>query len=221
MAADGTEPEFGLVWEILLEGYPQPSLNQARDGRKLDELREITCEVGLLPRVHGSALFKRGDTQALVTATLASSGDAQDFDVITGGPSKKNFMLHYNFPNFSTGEVGRYGSAGRREIGHGALAERSIEGALPKDYPYTLRVNSEILGSNGSSSMATVCGASLALMDAGVPISDAVVGISVGMVTGPGRREFLTDILGSEDHYGDMDFKVAGTSKGITGFNST
>ncbi|MGI6354403.1 MAG: polyribonucleotide nucleotidyltransferase [Lentisphaerae bacterium] len=220
-AADGTEPEFGLVWEILLEKAIRGLvLNQGKrqDGRKLDELREITCEVGLLPRVHGSALFKRGDTQALVTATLASSGDAQDFDVITGGPSKKNFMLHYNFPNFSTGEVGRYGSAGRREIGHGALAERSIEGALPKDYPYTLRVNSEILGSNGSSSMATVCGASLALMDAGVPISDAVVGISVGMVTGPGRREFLTDILGSEDHYGDMDFKVAGTSKGITGF---
>ena len=190
-APDGTEPEFGLVWEILLEKAIRGLiLNQGRrqDGRKLDELREITCEVGVLPRVHGSALFKRGDTQALVIATLASSGDAQDFDVITGGPAKKNFMLHYNFPNFSTGEVGRYGSAGRREIGHGALAERSIEGTLPKDYPYTLRVTSEILGSNGSSSMATVCGASLALMDAGVPISDAVVGISIGLVTGPDRR---------------------------------
>jgi len=220
-APDGAAPDFGLVWEILLEKAIRGLvLNQGRrqDGRKLDELREITCEVGVLPRVHGSALFQRGDTQALVTTTLASSGDAQDFDVITGGPSKKNFMLHYNFPNFSTGEVGRYGSTGRREIGHGALAERSIEGALPKDYPYTLRVTSEILGSNGSSSMATVCGSSLALMDAGVPISDAVVGISVGLVTAPGRREFLTDILGSEDHYGDMDFKVAGTSKGITGF---
>ncbi|MDD4097538.1 MAG: polyribonucleotide nucleotidyltransferase, partial [Lentisphaeria bacterium] len=220
-AADGTAPDFKLVWEILLEKAIRGQvLNQGRrqDGRQVDDLREITCEVGILPRVHGSALFKRGDTQALVTATLASSGDAQDFDVITGGPDKKNFMLHYNFPNFSTGEVGRYGSTGRREIGHGALAERSIEGALPKDYPYTLRVTSEILGSNGSSSMATVCGSSLALMDAGVPISDAVVGISVGLVTAPGRREFLTDILGSEDHYGDMDFKVAGTSKGITGF---
>ena len=221
-AADGTEPEFGLVWEILLEKAIRGLVldqGKRQDGRGLDELRDITCEVGALPRVHGSALFKRGDTQALVIATLASSGDAQEFDVITGGPSQKNFMLHYNFPNFSTGEVGRYGSAGRREIGHGALAERSIEGVLPKDYPYTLRVTSEILGSNGSSSMATVCGASLALMDAGVPVSDAVVGISIGLVTDSGgRHEFLTDILGSEDHYGDMDFKVAGTSKGITGF---
>ncbi|NLZ63275.1 MAG: polyribonucleotide nucleotidyltransferase, partial [Lentisphaerae bacterium] len=157
-------------------------------------------------------------TQALVVVTLGSSDDAQEFDVITGGDKYKSFMLHYNFPNFSTGEVGRYGSTGRREIGHGALAERSVAEVLPAEYPYTVRVTSEILGSNGSSSMATVCGTSLALMDAGIPVSDAVVGISVGLVTGQNKREFLVDILGSEDHYGDMDFKVSGTSKGITGF---
>lgn len=218
---DGTEPDFGLVWEILMEKAIRGLvLNEGvrQDGRKLDEVRPISCEVGVLPRVHGSALFKRGDTQALVTTTLGSSGDAQDYDVVTGGADKKSFILHYNFPAFSTGEVGRYGSAGRREIGHGALAERSIAGAMPSEFPYTVRVTSEILGSNGSSSMATVCGSSLALMDAGVPVSDAVVGISVGLVTGAGKREFLTDILGSEDHYGDMDFKVAGTRKGITGF---
>lgn len=218
---DGVAPDFGLVWEILMEKAIRGLvLNDGirQDGRKLDELRPISCEVGVLPRVHGSALFKRGDTQALVIATLGSSGDAQEYDVITGGESSKNFILHYNFPSFSTGEVGRYGSTGRREIGHGALAERSVAGAMPKDYPYTVRVVSEILGSNGSSSMATVCGSSLALMDAGIPISDAVVGISVGLVTGTDKREFLTDILGSEDHYGDMDFKVAGTTKGICGF---
>lgn len=220
-AADGSTPDVGLIWEVLLEKAIRGLVLDKgirQDGRKLDELREISCEVGVLPRVHGSALFKRGDTQALVIATLASSGDAQEYDVITGGPSEKNFILHYNFPNFCTGEVGRYGSTGRREIGHGALAERSVVGAMPKDYPYTVRVTSEILGSNGSSSMATVCGSSLALMDAGVPISDAVVGISIGLVTGTDKREFLTDILGSEDHYGDMDFKVSATSKGITGF---
>lgn len=220
-AEDGSTPDLLSVWEVLMEKTIRALVLDKgirQDGRKLDELREITCEVGLLPRAHGSALFKRGETQALVTATLGSSGDAQDYDVITGGPSTKSFILHYNFPNFSTGEVGKYGSTGRREIGHGALAERSVAGAMPTEYPYTVRVTSEILGSNGSSSMATVCGASLALMDAGVPISDAVVGISVGLVTGPDKREFLTDILGSEDHYGDMDFKVAGTSKGITGF---
>lgn len=218
---DGTAPDFGLVWEILMEKAIRGLVLEKgirQDGRALDEIRPISCEVGLLPRVHGSALFKRGDTQALVIATLGSSGDAQEYDVITGGEPSKNFILHYNFPAFSTGEVGRYSSTGRREIGHGALAERSVAGAMPKDYPYTVRVVSEILGSNGSSSMATVCGSSLALMDAGVPISDAVVGISVGLVTGTDHREFLTDILGSEDHYGDMDFKVAGTSKGICGF---
>ncbi len=220
-AEDGTTPDFGLVWEIMMEKAIRSLVledKQRQDGRRLDQLREITCEVGVLPRVHGSAIFKRGDTQALVTATLGSSGDAQEYDIITGGEPKKSFILHYNFPNFCTGEVGRYGSTGRREIGHGALAERSVAGAMPKDYPYTVRVTSEILGSNGSSSMATVCGSSLALMDAGVPLSDAVVGISMGLVTGTDHREFLTDIIGSEDHYGDMDFKVAGTRKGITGF---
>lgn len=220
-AEDGTTPDLGLVWEYLMEKTIRNLVLEKgirQDGRKLDELREISCEVGLLPRAHGSALFRRGETQALVTATLGSSGDAQEFDVITGGEKSKSFILHYNFPSFSTGEVGRYGSTGRREIGHGHLAERSVYGAMPKDYPYTVRVTSEILGSNGSSSMATVCGSSLALMDAGVPVSDAVVGISIGLVTGTDKREFLTDILGSEDHYGDMDFKVAGTTKGITGF---
>ena len=220
-AEDGTAPNFDLVWEIMMEKAIRTNVLEdgvRQDGRKIDEIRPISCEVGVLPRVHGSALFKRGDTQALVIATLGSSSDEQEYDVITGGPAKKSFILHYNFPAFSTGEVGRYGSTGRREIGHGALAERSVYGAMPKDFPYTTRVVSEILGSNGSSSMATVCGSSLALMDAGVPLSDAVVGISVGLVTGTDKRVFLTDILGSEDHYGDMDFKVAGTTKGITGF---
>lgn len=220
-AEDGTTPDLLAVWEVLMEKAIRGLVLEKgirQDGRKLDEIREISCEVGLLPRSHGSALFRRGETQALVTATLGSSGDAQEYDVITGGEKTKSFILHYNFPSFSTGEVGKYSSTGRREIGHGALAERSVAGAMPKDYPYTVRVTSEILGSNGSSSMATVCGSSLALMDAGVPLSDAVVGISIGLVTGTDKREFLTDILGSEDHYGDMDFKVAGTSKGITGF---
>ncbi len=219
----GAAPKVEQAWEILKEKAIRSLVldqKKRQDGRALDQLREITCEVGVLPVVHGSALFKRGDTQALVTATLSGTGDSQEYDVIAGGVSEKHFILHYNFPNFCTGEVGRYGSTGRREIGHGALAERSIRQAMPSvdDFPYTVRVTSEILGSNGSSSMATVCGGSLALMDAGVPISDAVVGISVGLVTGEDHREFLTDIIGSEDHYGDMDFKVAGTQKGITGF---
>ncbi len=220
-AEDGSVPDFKLVWEILLEKAIRSLVLEKgirQDGRQLDELRPISCEVGVLPRVHGSALFQRGDTQALVMTTLGSGDDAQEFDVVTGGEKEKSFILHYNFPNFSTGEVGRYGSTGRREIGHGDLAERSVAAAMPKDFPYTVRVTSEILGSNGSSSMATVCGSSLALMDAGVPVSDAVVGISIGLVTGSDKRKFLTDILGSEDHYGDMDFKVAGTSKGITGY---
>ncbi|MBR0458453.1 MAG: polyribonucleotide nucleotidyltransferase [Victivallales bacterium] len=217
----GEAIDFVSVWEILMEKAIRGLVLEKgirQDGRAIDEVREISCEVGLLPRCHGSALFRRGETQALVTATLGSSGDVQEFDAITGGPKTKDFILHYNFPAFCTGETGRYGSTGRREIGHGALAERSVKGAMPKDYPYTVRVTSEILGSNGSSSMATVCGSSLALMDAGVPLSDAVVGISMGLVTGKDKRVFLTDIIGSEDHYGDMDFKVAATRKGITGF---
>ncbi len=190
-----------------------------QDGRKVDDLRALECEVGLLPRTHGSALFARGETQALVTTTLGADGDAQEHDVITGGESKKRFMLHYNFPNFSTGETGRIGAPGRREIGHGALAERSLAGMIPDEFPYAIRCVSDILSSNGSSSMASVCGASLALMDAGVPLKKAVAGISVGLVSGEqGRRVFLTDIIGSEDHYGDMDFKIAGTRDGITGF---
>ena len=221
--ATGEVPKSAMAWEIVKEKAIRALVldkQQRQDGRKLDELRPITCEVGVLPVVHGSALFKRGDTQALVTATLSGTDDAQEYDVIAGGPKSKNFILHYNFPNFCTGEVGRYSSTGRREIGHGNLAERSLRQAMPslEAFPYTVRVTSEILGSNGSSSMASVCGGSLALMDAGVPVSDAVVGISIGLVTGTDHREFLTDIIGSEDHYGDMDFKVAGTSKGITGF---
>ncbi len=219
----GVEPNAMLAWEIIKEKAIRNLVlekQQRQDGRKLDELRQISCEVGVLPVVHGSAIFKRGDTQALVTATLGGVSEGQEYDVIAGGPKGKNFILHYNFPNFCTGEVGRYGSTGRREIGHGNLAERSLRQAMPSldAFPYTVRVTSEIMGSNGSSSMASVCGGSLALMDAGVPVSDAVVGISIGLVTGTDHREFLTDIIGSEDHYGDMDFKVAGTQKGITGF---
>ena len=188
------------------------------DGRKPDELRSITCEVGLLPRTHGSSLFCRGETQSLVSCTLGTGRDEQTVDEMAGEYNKK-FMLHYNFPPFSVGEVRRITGPGRREIGHGALAERSLLATLPpvEDFPYTIRIVSDILESNGSSSMASVCGGTLALMDAGVPISAPVAGISVGMVEEKGKYELLTDILGEEDHFGDMDFKVAGTRKGITG----
>jgi polyribonucleotide nucleotidyltransferase len=195
------------------------------DGRGLDALRSISCVVGLLPRAHGSALFSRGETQALTLATLGTGEDVQEFDAYTGGDTEKKFMLHYNFPNFSVGETGRFAGPGRREIGHGALAERSLEPMLPlENYPYSVRVTSEIMESNGSTSMATVCGGSLALMDAGVPLVRPVAGISIGLCTEPGtdnqiaRYKLLTDILGSEDHYCDMDCKIAGTEKGITGF---
>ncbi|MFW6414426.1 MAG: polyribonucleotide nucleotidyltransferase [Verrucomicrobiota bacterium] len=191
------------------------------DDRGLQDVRPLSIETGLLPRTHGSALFSRGETQALVTTTLGAEQDAQAYDVITGsGEGVKRFLLHYNFPNFSTGETGRIMGPGRREIGHGALAERSVRGLIAEDFPYTVRCVSDILGSNGSSSMASVCGASLALMDAGVPLKRSVAGLSVGLVTGDSEEEkvFLTDILGSEDHFGDMDFKVAGTREGITGF---
>jgi polyribonucleotide nucleotidyltransferase len=222
VSAEAKAPNFKGAFEVLLQETVRRLVldkGQRADGRGVDDLRPIACEVGVLPRVHGSALFRRGETQALVTTTLGATRDAQEFDVITGGEATKKFMLHYNFPNFSVGETGRISGPGRREIGHGALAERSVAQVVPKDFPYTLRMVSDILGSNGSSSMASVCGASLALMDAGVPVSDAVVGISVGLVSSPdGRKVFLTDILGSEDHFGDMDFKVAGTTKGITGF---
>ena len=194
------------------------------DGRAFDVVRPISSEVGILPRAHGSALFARGETQALTLATLGTGDDVQEFDSYTGGDSEKKFLLHYNFPNFSVGETGRIAGPGRREIGHGALAERSIEPMLPtKDYPYTIRITSEVMESNGSTSMATVCGGTLALMDAGVPMIRPVAGISVGICTEYSgdkisKYQLLTDILGWEDHYCDMDCKIAGTEKGITGF---
>ncbi|MBI2346189.1 MAG: polyribonucleotide nucleotidyltransferase [Deltaproteobacteria bacterium] len=187
------------------------------DGRNLTDIRPITIDAGLLPRAHGSALFTRGETQALVTATLGTSEDQQLIDNITGEYYKR-FMLHYNFPPFSVGEVKPLRSPGRREIGHGALAERAIKWVIPSEdaFPYTIRVVSEILESNGSSSMATVCGASLALMDAGVPIDSPVAGVAMGLICDGGKAAILSDILGDEDHLGDMDFKVAGTAKGVT-----
>lgn len=195
------------------------------DGRAFDVVRPIGAEVGVLPRAHGSALFSRGETQAMVLATLGTGQDAQEFDSYTGGETEKKFILHYNFPNFSVGETGRIMGPGRREIGHGALAERSIEPMVPSEnYPYSIRITSEIMESNGSTSMATVCGGSLALMDAGVPLKAAVAGISIGICTEYNdakeiaRYQLLTDILGAEDHFCDMDCKIAGTEKGITGF---
>ena len=195
------------------------------DGRGLDVVRPISCEVGLLPRAHGSALFSRGETQALTLVTLGTGEDVQEFDAYTGGDTEKKFMLHYNFPNFSVGETGRIAGPGRREIGHGALAERSLEPMLPlENYPYSVRVTSEIMESNGSTSMATVCGGSLALMDAGVPMVRPVAGISIGLCAEYDANDkiaqykLLTDIIGWEDHFCDMDCKLAGTEKGITGF---
>jgi len=193
--------------------------NRRADGRKPDEIREITCIMGLLPRVHGSALFTRGETQAIVSTTLGTSDDEQKIDSLDGETYKK-FMLHYNFPPFSVGEAKPLRSPGRREIGHGALAERAIRQVMPtkEAFPYTIRIVSDVLGSNGSSSMATVCGATLSLMDAGVPISVPVAGIAMGLIKEGEKVVVLTDILGLEDHLGDMDFKVAGTTKGITAF---
>ena len=187
------------------------------DGRAFDQIRTISVEVGVLPRTHGSAIFTRGETQALVTTTLGTSEDVQRLEVYEGEKAKR-FMLHYNFPPFSVGEVAFLRGAGRREIGHGALAERAITNILPgeTDWPYTMRVVSDILESNGSSSMATVCGATLSLMDAGVPIQSPVAGIAMGLVLEGEKYSILTDIAGAEDHYGDMDFKVAGTRDGIT-----
>ncbi|MBI3985981.1 MAG: polyribonucleotide nucleotidyltransferase [Lentisphaerae bacterium] len=196
------------------------ALDQKRrvDGRGFDDLRPLAGQVGFLPRTHGSAIFARGETQALASVTLGSQKDMQSMDAITGGPNKKQFMLHYNFPPYSVGEVGRLGSTGRREIGHGALAERSILEMLPEDYLYTVRLVSDIMSSNGSTSMATVCAGTLALMDAGVPLQKPVAGISIGLIAEGQTAHLLTDILGDEDHCGDMDFKVAGTRDGITGF---
>ena len=189
------------------------------DGRAFDQIRPITIETGVLPRTHGSALFTRGETQALVTLTLGTKDDAQRIELLEPGEASKRFMLHYNFPPFSVGEVGFMRGPGRREIGHGALAERSLLPIIPAEavFPYTLRVVSDILESNGSSSMATVCGASLTLMDAGVPLPAHVGGVAMGLVKGGDDYAVLTDIAGAEAHYGDMDFKVAGTRAGITG----
>ena len=189
------------------------------DDRGLTDVRAITCDVGLLPRAHGSALFSRGETQALVATTLGTPRDEQKLDELQG-ESFRSFIMHYNFPPFSVGEVKPFRGPGRREIGHGVLAERSLRGTMPagEDFPYTVRIVSDILESNGSSSMATVCGASLSLMDAGVPVKGAVAGIAMGLVQEGDEVAILTDILGVEDHLGDMDFKVAGTAEGITAF---
>jgi len=188
------------------------------DARAFDQIRPITCEVGVLPRVHGSALFTRGETQALVTTTLGTKEDKQRLDLLFEDEAFKRFMLHYNFPPFSVGEVKFLRGPGRREIGHGALAERAVARLIPPevDFPYAMRVVSDIMESNGSSSMATVCGASLALMDAGVPLKSPCAGIAMGLVVEEDKYAILTDIAGAEDHYGDMDFKVAGTRQGIT-----
>ncbi len=189
------------------------------DGRAFDQIRKITCEVGLLPRVHGSALFTRGETQALATLTLGTKEDQQRLDLLFEQDQHKRFMLHYNFPPFSVGEVKPVRGPGRREIGHGALAERALQSLLPPEteFPYAMRLVSDILESNGSSSMATVCGGSLAMMDAGVPLKAPCAGIAMGLVVGDnGKYAVMTDIAGAEDHYGDMDFKVAGTRAGIT-----
>jgi polyribonucleotide nucleotidyltransferase len=195
-------------------------LNKRRrpDGRRFSEIRSITCEVGWLPRVHGSALFTRGETQALVTTTLGTKEDEQFIDDLEKGEVKRRFLLHYNFPHYSVGEVGRFGSSSRREIGHGALARRAIESVLPddSDFPYTIRIVSDITESNGSSSMASVCGGILSLMDAGVPLKAPVAGVAMGLVMEGNKYAILSDIAGAEDHYGDMDFKVTGTREGIT-----
>ena len=188
------------------------------DGRRFSEIRPINCEVGWLPRVHGSALFTRGETQAIVTTTLGTKMDGQFMDDLEKGTVDRRFMLHYNFPPYSVGETGRFGSTSRRETGHGNLARRAIMSVLPEDadFPYTIRIVSDITESNGSSSMASVCGGILSLMDAGVPIKKPVAGVAMGLVMEGNRYAILSDIAGAEDHYGDMDFKVTGTADGIT-----
>jgi len=216
-----TKEEFRATFdelEILLVREQVLKRNHRIGGRGLYELRPLQGLVGVLPRVHGSSFFGRGETQSLATITLGAAADTQDMDGITGGPTSKSFYLHYNFPPYSVGETGRVGTPGRREIGHGALAERSLVEVMPKDYPYTVRVASDIMSSNGSTSMASVCAGTLALMDAGVPIRKPVAGISCGLFTDASHHQVVVDILGVEDHCGDMDFKVAGTRDGITGF---
>jgi polyribonucleotide nucleotidyltransferase len=208
------------IFEMLEEKIFRENLitkHQRPDRRAFDQIRKITCEVSVLPRTHGSALFTRGETQALVTTTLGTADDAQRLDSLLG-ESHKRFMLHYNFPPFSVGEVGFMRGPGRREIGHGALAERALINMLPTEdiFPYTVRIVSDILESNGSSSMASICGGTLSMMDAGIPMKAPVAGIAMGLVMENGKYAILTDIAGAEDHYGDMDFKVAGTKEGIT-----
>jgi polyribonucleotide nucleotidyltransferase len=212
--------KLAKYYEALRENIFREQVTKGRirpDRRAFDQIRPISIEVGVLPRTHGSALFTRGETQALVTATLGTGDDSQRLETFEG-EQRKRFMLHYNFPPFSVGEVGRMTGVGRREVGHGALAERAVSAVLPseEESPYSLRVVSDILESNGSSSMASVCGASLALMDAGIPLKASVAGIAMGLVKEGEEYAILTDIAGAEDHYGDMDFKVAGTRKGIT-----
>ena len=218
--ADAAKAKIKKYYEILRERIFRNQVIDHKhrpDGRAFDQIREIWIEAGVLPRAHGSAVFTRGETQALVTTTLGTSDDMQRLEGFEG-EAKKRFMLHYNFPPFSVGEVGFMRGAGRREIGHGALAERAISAVLPTEdnWPYAMRVVSDILESNGSSSMATICGASLSLMDAGVPLKAPVAGVAMGLVKEGDQYAILTDIAGAEDHYGDMDFKVAGTKDGIT-----
>jgi polyribonucleotide nucleotidyltransferase len=211
----------GKIFDHLKEKVFREDILERRhrpDGRRFSEIRPISIDTGWLPRTHGSALFTRGETQAIVTATLGTSEDTQFLDDLEKGEIKRRFLLAYNFPPFSVGETGRVGSPGRREIGHGALARRALEPMLPseEEFAYTLRIVSDITESNGSSSMATICGGSLALMDAGVPVKRPVAGVAMGLVMEGNRYAILTDIAGAEDHYGDMDFKVAGTRDGIT-----
>jgi polyribonucleotide nucleotidyltransferase len=224
-----TDVDLNVVFEDLqYKAYRKTVLEKGvrADGRGPKEIRPLDAKVGVLPRVHGSAMFQRGDTQNIALTTLGPTKEAQDMDGLTGGATSKSFILHYNFPPFSVGETGRTTGPGRREIGHGALAERSLVPVLPPEdiFPYSIRVTSEIMASNGSTSMASVCGGCLALMDAGVPIIAPVAGISCGLMTENGpdgeitKWTTITDILGEEDHFGDMDFKLAGTTKGITGF---
>ena len=218
--ADEKGPWVKNIFGSMVKAITRETILEKRarlDGRAFDEIRPVTCEVGVLPRAHGSALFTRGETQALVTCTLGTSDDSQLIESVEGD-RRESFMLHYNFPPFSVGEARFLRGPGRREIGHGALARRALTPVIPngEDFPYTLRVVSDILESNGSSSMASVCGGSMAMMDAGAPTKSAVAGIAMGLVSEGGNYGVLTDIAGQEDHYGDMDFKVAGTANGIT-----
>jgi polyribonucleotide nucleotidyltransferase len=224
-----TDVDLSVVFEDLqYKAYRKTVLEKGvrADGRGQKDIRPLTAQVGVLPRVHGSAMFQRGDTQNIAITTLGPTKEAQDMDGLTGGATSKSFILHYNFPPFSVGEAGRFIGPGRREIGHGALAERSLVPVLPPEdvFPYSIRVVSEIMASNGSTSMASICGGCLSLMDAGVPIVAPVAGISCGLMTENAadgsitKWTTITDILGEEDHFGDMDFKIAGTTAGITGF---